>query len=137
MSTQRDYFDRELERSRELFEVVHRAQDAIESIHARRWNDLVELVIPADAQGVLGIYGDQGVATPLLECSTPIRRAWACDDVVVGLSDHRDSLIVMNANMPQRTGREVHVARMTGRSVQDACIVVDSTNGSGTVEVET
>ena len=118
-----------LDDSHELFEVVHRAHDAIESIHARRWNDLVELVIPADAQGVLGIYGDEGVATPLLECRAPIRRAWACDDVVVGLSDHRDSLIVMNADMPQRTGREVHVARMTGRSIQDACIVVNSDEG--------
>ena len=119
-----------LDDSRELFEVVHRAHDAVESIHARRWNDLVELVIPADSQGVLGIYGDEGVTTRLLECSTPIRRAWACDDVVVGLSDHRDSLIVMNANMPQRTGREVHVARMTGRSIQDACIVVSSDQGA-------
>jgi hypothetical protein len=106
-------------------EVVHRASGPIESIQARRWNDLVELVIPAGHQGVCGVYGGEGVVTRLLDGGASIRRAWATDDVIAGLTERRDVLIVMNANLPQRSGREVHIGRMTGHSIQDACIVVE------------
>jgi hypothetical protein len=59
----------------------------------------------------------------LLTATTPIRRAWACDDTLVGLSENRDRLVVSNANLPERTGVDVPVARLLGRSIQDACIV--------------
>jgi len=96
----------------------------IETVQVRRWTDLIELVVPAGARGVSGIYDEQNIVTHLLESRSPIRRAWACDDVVVGLNQLRDRLIVMNANLPERTGREARIARMTGQSIQDACIVL-------------
>ncbi len=51
----------------------------------------------------------------------------------------RDRLIVMNANLPERTGREAKIAQMTGQSIQDACLVTrvqggESSRGRG-VEV--
>lgn len=104
--------------------VVQRTRDAIESVTARRWNDLVELVIPAADEGIQSVYGDEGVVVHLLDGGVDIRRAWASDDLVVGLSDHRDRLLVMNANLPERTARELPVARMIGHSIQDACIVL-------------
>ncbi len=104
--------------------LVQQMTTTIETVQPRRWTDLIELVVPAGPRGVSGIYGDEGVVTCLLESATPIRRAWACDDVVVGLNQLRDRLVVMNANLPERTGREVRIGQMTGQSVQDACIVL-------------
>lgn len=103
--------------------LVQQLPGTIESVQARRWTDLVELVVPAGARGISGIYDEEGVVTRLLESATPIRRAWACDDVVVGLNQLRDRLVVMDANLPGRTGREVRIAQMTGHPIQDACIV--------------
>ncbi|MFQ5806919.1 MAG: hypothetical protein ACE5I3_10760 [Phycisphaerae bacterium] len=103
--------------------LVQQMPATIESVQARRWTDLIELVVPAGARGVSGIYDTEHVVTHLLESTTPIRRAWACDDAVVGLNQLRDRLVVMNANLPGRTGREARVARMTSQSIQDACIV--------------
>ena len=102
--------------------LVQQLSAAIESVKPRRWSDLVELVAPAGTRGISGIYDEQRVTTCLLESPTPIRRAWACDDVIVGLNELRDRLVLMNANLPERTGREVRIARMTGQSIQDACI---------------
>jgi hypothetical protein len=105
--------------------VLHRARQRVESVQPRRWSDLVELIIPAAEEGILSVYGDENVVVRLLDSEIPIRRAWACDDVVLGLSDRRDRLIVLNANLPERSGRWALVARQIGHSVQDACIVVD------------
>ena len=104
--------------------LVQQMTTTIETVQPRRWTDLIELVVPAGPRGISGIYGDEGVVTCLLESATPIRRAWACDDVVVGLNQLRDRLVVLNANLPERVGREVRIGQMTGQSVQDACIVV-------------
>ncbi len=104
--------------------LVQQMTATIETVQPRRWTDLIELVIPAGVRGISGIYDDEGVVTCLLQSTTPIRRAWACDDVVVGLNQLRDRLVVMNANLPERTGREVRIGQMTGQSVQDACIVL-------------
>jgi hypothetical protein len=104
--------------------VVQQFPTPIETVQVRRWTDLIELVVPAGARGVSGIFDEQNIVASLLESRTPIRRAWASDDVVVGLNELRDRLIVMNANLPERTGREARIARMTGQSIQDACIVL-------------
>jgi hypothetical protein len=106
-----------------IWQVLHRRSGPIESIQARRWDDLVELVIPAGPQGVLGIYAQEGIVSRLLDTSVPVRRAWACDDALVALSEHRDRLIVLRGTMPARTGQEVIVARLLGQLIQDACIV--------------
>ncbi|MBU0616357.1 MAG: SMP-30/gluconolactonase/LRE family protein [Planctomycetes bacterium] len=104
--------------------LVQQMTTTIESVQPRRWTDLIELVVPAGPRGISGIYDVEGVVTCLLESATPIRRAWACDDVVVGLNQLRDRLVVMNANLPERVGRDVRIGQMTGQSVQDACIVI-------------
>lgn len=104
--------------------LVQQLPAAIESVEPRRWSDLIELVVPAGARGISGIYDEQRVATCLLESPTPIRRAWACDDVIVGLNELRDRLVIMNANLSERTGREAHIGRLTSQSIQDACLVV-------------
>jgi hypothetical protein len=113
-----------LDETRELWLVVHRAPAAIETVQARRWSDLVELVLPAGVQGVCGVYGEEGIVARLLKSRTPIRRAWACDDLILALNEWRDRLIVMNANLPDRAGRDVPIARLLGHSIQDAAIVV-------------
>lgn len=107
----------------EQWRVVQRGTAPVESLTLRRWNDLVEMVIPADRRGVMAFYPDEQISAPLLTGSHDIRRAWSADDVVVGLNEHRDQLIVMNAESPDRTGRVVFLARELGRSVQDVCLV--------------
>lgn len=103
--------------------VIHRTLAAIESVQARRWDDLVELVIPAGPDGVCGVYAAEGIVSRLLHVAVPLRRAWACDDALLALSEHRDRLFVLNAAAPERVGCDVPIARLLGRLVQDACIV--------------
>lgn len=102
---------------------VHRAFGPIESICARRWDDLTELVIPAAERGISGIYAEEGLVSQLVASPVPIRRAWACDDTLVGLADARDRLLVLSGSQPARQGVDVPVARLLGWSVQDVCIV--------------
>ena len=104
--------------------VVHRATAAFESIHPRRWSDLLELVIPAGSAGVRGVYSREGVVARLMDTRVAVRRAWACDDLLVALNDYRDRLIVMRPDAPEQTGSEIPVGRMLGHSVQDVCLVV-------------
>lgn len=103
--------------------IVHRQAGPIESVCPRRWDDLVEIVIPAGAQGISGVYAEEGIVARLMDCSVPIRRAWACDDALVGLTEARDRLVVLTGAMPTRAGREVPIARLTGWPIEDACIV--------------
>lgn len=103
---------------------IHRAGSPIESVSARRWDDLIELIIPAGPDGVHGVYAGEGIVSRLLTANTPIRRTWACDDTIIGLTDARDRLIVLNGDNPRRDGVPVPVARWLGWSIQDACLVV-------------
>lgn len=103
--------------------VPYRTNMAIESVQARQWSDLVELVVPGGDQGVVSVYGEENVVTRLLDTATPTRRAWAADDIVIALNDRRDRLTVMNSNSPDRKGRDVVLARVLGSSIQDACLV--------------
>lgn len=109
---------------RDAWMPVHRTLGAIESVDARRWDDLIELVIPAASQGVIAIYAEESIVSRLLDTPSAIRRTWACDDTLVGLNETRDRLYVLNGDMPERAGREVPIARLVGRSIQDACLVV-------------
>ncbi len=102
---------------------VHRAHAAIESIVARRWDDLVELVIPSGREGVLGVYGSEGSVSRLMQAPTSIRRVWASDDALVALAGGRDRLFVQRATQTEQEVREVPAARLLGRSVQDVCLV--------------
>jgi hypothetical protein len=110
---------------------LHRAGGPFESIQARRWNDLVELVIPAGAQGILGVFSQEGIVAQLVAAPTPIRRAWACDDLVMGLSDYRDRLILLNAHAAERGPRQVPLGRTLGCLVEDACIVTGNPGPDG------
>lgn len=105
---------------------VYRASGPVESLVVRRWNDLVELVAAAGSAGVLSIFAEQNVVSSMLESATSLRRAWASDDIVVGLNDRRDRLIVMNSSQAERSGREASLARILGNSIQDACLVTHS-----------
>lgn len=112
----------ELSRPDDWF-VPFRASGPLESVQVRRWGDLVELVVPAGPQGVDAVYEEQNVVVRLVETSQSIRKAWACDDLIVGLNDRRDRLVVCRASQPDRKGAEAPIARMIGASVQDVCIV--------------
>lgn len=111
--------------------VPYRASAPIETIQPRRWNDLVELVVPAGASGVVGVYAEQNVVCRLLESPSPIRRAWASDDLIVALSHHRDRLVVLNSRSPQRGGRDVSLPRLVGNAAQDVCIVTADADAPG------
>ncbi len=106
----------------DVWTLVHRARIVPESIVVRCWGDLIELVVPAGAEGVCGVYEEAGVVARLLESPVPIRRAWASDDAIVGLSENRDRLVVLHSAMPGRMGRVVPLARPLGGSIQDVCI---------------
>jgi hypothetical protein len=103
--------------------VPYRTNAAVETIHVRRWNDLVELVVPAGPQGIAGVYAEQNVVSRLLESDTPICRSWAADDILVGLNDRRDRLVVLTSSGADRRGHEVALARVLESSIQDACLV--------------
>jgi hypothetical protein len=105
---------------------LHQLSAPFESIQPRRFMDLLELVIPSGPAGICGLYAEEGLLARLVETSVPVRRAWACDDLVVGLSELRDRLIVMNTDQPLRCGRQVLLARQIGHSIQDACIVTQA-----------
>lgn len=106
--------------------VPYRTNIPIESVQARQWSDLVELIVPGGDQGVVSVYSEENVVTRLLETATPTRRAWAADDIVIALNDRRDRLTVMNSNSPDRKGRDVVLARVLGSSIQEACLVTVS-----------
>jgi len=107
----------------DTWSVVHRAGTALESVIARSWGGLVELVIPAGGEGVCAVYEEAGVVARLMESPTPLRRVWASDDALVGLNENRDRLVVLHSAMPGRVGRAVPLARELGGSIQDACVV--------------
>lgn len=108
----------------------YRAAGVFESIQPRRWNDLIELVIPGGAEGLLGVFPGEALVARLLESPVPIRRAWSCDDLLVGLSDVRDRLVVLSSAAAGRAGQNVPLARLTGHSIQDACLVVRPARGA-------
>ncbi len=101
---------------------LQQLHSGVESIVARRWNDLVELVVPAGREGVQGVYGSERITATVLASREPIRRAWACDDVVVALNDRRDALVI---SYPRKSPTPVTVplARQVGHSLQDACLI--------------
>lgn len=103
--------------------IAHRAGGPIESLIARCWNDLVELVLPGGVQGIVSLYPQERVVTRLVDSSVPIRRAWAGDDIVVGLSDRRDQLVVLRGDASDSRGTAVALARVLGSSIQDVCLV--------------
>lgn len=105
-----------------FWRVLHRGTGPIESIHPRRWNDLIEIVIPNGPHGVCAVYEQEGLTVRLVESDAPIRRAWTCDDLLVGLTENRDRLVVLHSGRPERSGEVAAIGRMTGHSVQDACI---------------
>lgn len=104
-------------------DVLYRGSGPLESIDVRRWDDLIELVVPGGANGVCGVYRSESFTAQLLRSPAPIRRAWACDDCIVGLSERRDRLVVAHADAG-RAGVELNLARLCGASVQDVCVIV-------------
>lgn len=111
-----------LDGSQGVWEQVHRESGPVESLQARRWHDLLELVIPAGGRGVLGVYPEQAVVTPLLEGGAPIRRVWVCDDLIVGLTELRERLVLLHA--PTAASPVMaSLARHFSSSIQDVAIL--------------
>lgn len=102
--------------------VVHRGSIPVESFAVRAWGDLVEVVAPGGSAGVLGIYEHEGVVSRVMETQQPIRRVWAVDDLVVGLTELRDRLVLSRAAAAGRPA-EAMIARLTGEQLMDACVV--------------
>jgi hypothetical protein len=101
--------------------VLHRAREAIESIAVRRWFDLVEVVIPAGAGGVQGFFGADGFAVRLMQASVPLRRVWTADDALAATPETRDRVLLQSAASANLV--ELPIGRLTGRSVQDVCLL--------------
>lgn len=107
----------------EPWSLVRRGVEPVESVLVRRWGDVLEVVLAAGSQGIIGVYPQQDVVCPMLTADVSLRRVWAADDVMVAVSDARDRLYVMSGNSPERMGREVPIGRWVGRSVQDVSVV--------------
>ena len=54
-----------------------------------------------------------------------VRRVWAADDLVVGLTELRDRLLLSRAAVPGPPV-EALIARATGEQVMDACLVTQA-----------
>lgn len=104
----------------ERWGVLHRIGSPSESLQVRQWDDLCELVVAAGAGGVLGLYDEEGLSARLLEPGFPVRRAWAADDLLVALSHTRDRLALLGVSAA--TPVEVPIARLLGRTIQDAAL---------------
>jgi len=104
----------------------YRRSGALESVQARAWNDLVELVVPGGDAGILAVYEHENVVARLGAARFAIRQVEAADDVIVGLSDRRDELLVLNANPSQQSSYEAPLSRWLGASVQDVCLIIDT-----------
>ena len=52
-----------------------------------------------------------------------LRRVEVAEDVIVATNDLRDRIICWHPNEPARPYANVGVAQMTGRSVQDVCLL--------------
>lgn len=104
----------------ERWDVLHRTNHPSESLQIRQWDDLCELVVAAGAGGVLGLYDEEGLSARLLQPGFSVRRVWASNDLLVALSDTRDRLAILTADAA--TPVEVPIARLLGRTVQDAAL---------------
>jgi hypothetical protein len=118
----------------DAWRIVHRARGAIETIVVRRWNDLIELVLPAGLDGVCGVYAEESIVSRLMPAYSPIRRVWACDDAIVALNENRDRLAVLHSSRPERIAQEIPLARMLGSSIQDACLVTKHSESAASGE---
>ena len=102
---------------------VHQSPEPIASIATRRWSDLIEIVIPGGLRGVLGVFGEEAAVTTLMPTRHDVRQGWVADDAIVALTEQRDKLLVLSTAAARATVIEAPLGRLTGRSIQDACIV--------------
>ncbi len=105
--------------------VLYRRNQPIESLAVRQWNDLTELVVPGGSEGAVAVYGDEGLTARLMSAASPLRRVWASDDLLVGLSELRDRLYLLTADAAAHAPREAPLARLTGRVIEDACVLLE------------
>jgi hypothetical protein len=101
----------------------YRRSGPLESVQVRAWHDLVELVVPGGDSGILAVYEQENIVARLASGRFPIRQAWAGDDLLVGLSDRRDMLLVMHGASSAGGAIEAPLARLLGTTVQDVCLV--------------
>jgi hypothetical protein len=111
-----------IDRSTRTPKLVFETHAPIESITARRWQDLDELVIPAGKRGLLGIYGQEGWNTNLLSRNDGVRRATASDDLIVAMTPARDRLWLLHEQAASEPA-DVPIAQEFGNSIQDFCVI--------------
>lgn len=110
--------------------LLHRTADVLERFAIRQWRDLCEVLTPALSGGVQAIYDEQQVAARVIEHPTAVRRIWACDDAIVGLSKLRDRLLI--STTAGGVTNDVPIARLLHQSVADATIVTSQSNSKQT-----
>ena len=99
-----------------------RASHPIEAFAVRELGGVLEIVAPAGSAGVVSIFDEQNLTLRRLDSAAPIVRAWASDDLILGLTHLRDKLLIAPSTV-DAPAAELAVARMLGGPVQDAALV--------------
>lgn len=111
------------------WEIIARGDGPVASLALRSWGDLDELLFPAGHRGVLALYWREQVTVAQLEPPAglggrvaPIDRVWAAADLLAALNSDLGRLYVRTASTPDGVIREVLLARLLGRPVEDVCL---------------
>ncbi len=99
-----------------------RASHPIEAFAVRELGGVLEIVAPAGSAGLVSIFDEQNLTLRRLDSASPIVRAWASDDLILGLTHLRDKLLIAPAGA-DTPAAELAVARMLGGPVQDSVLV--------------
>jgi hypothetical protein len=57
-------------------------------------------------------------------CGQSVRWGFAAPDIIVGVNDRRDQLIIWRTETPHEPAAVIHVRKFCGRSIQDAALIV-------------
>ena len=52
-----------------------------------------------------------------------VRRAECAADIIVATTDARDRVLIWRADEPQQPACVINIHRLTGRSIQDVCLI--------------
>ena len=106
--------------SRDLFRPT--GGEAVGSLSCHPGGGVPRLVV-ADTSPHLALYviGDQHRSE--YRCDERVRRGWAADDLLCGVNDRRDMILLWNPAEPQQPTARIPVARLCGHSIQDVALL--------------